>query len=109
MGRFVAERFQMQEEVTAQEEANKHKLLIMQRKAHRESFVSMFRGVPCNMATGTAHELDCSNGDVLALLARECVIDDREYSHDLPWEQDIKDNVSLDVESIRWLGRVRPI
>ena len=73
----------------------------MQRKAQRESFVSMFRGVPCQLAAGAAHDLNNSNGDLLALLSRLCGVDSRDYNPGEPWEQDIEDSVSLNAESVR--------
>ena len=85
MSRMVAERFQYQEEIAAWERANQQELREMQRKVHRESFVSMFRGVPCQLAAGAAHDLDCSNGDLLALLARLCGVDTQNYHPGVPW------------------------
>ena len=61
----------------------------------------MFRGVPCQLAAGAAHDLDCSNGDLLALLARLCSVDTRDYHPGVLWEQEIEDKASLDAESIR--------
>ena len=52
----------------------------MQRKAQREGFVSMFRGVPCKLAAGTTHDLNCSNGDLLALLFRLCGVENQDYA-----------------------------
>ena len=87
MSRLGAECFQMQEEISVRERANQQKLLEMQRKAHRESFVSMFRGIPCQLAAGAAHDLYCSNGDLLALLAILCGVDNQDYHPGVPWEQ----------------------
>ena len=73
----------------------------MQRKAQREGFVSMFRGVPCQLAAGAAHDLNCSNGDLLALLFRKCSVENQDYAPGVPWEQEIEDSVSLNAESVR--------
>ena len=80
--------------------ANQQELREMQRKAQREGFVSMFRGVPCQLAAGAAHDLNNSNGDLLALLFRLCGVENQDYAPGVPWEQEIKDSVLLDAESV---------
>ena len=80
--------------------ANQQELREMQRKAQREGFVSMFRGVPCQMAAGAAHDLNRSNGDLLALLFRLCGVEIQDYAPGILWEQEIEDSVSLDAESV---------
>ena len=101
VSQIVAEHLDFQEQIAARERANQQQLRDMQRKAQRESFVSMFRGVPCQLAVGAAHDLNNSNGDLLVLLFRLCGVENQDYGPGVPWEQDIKDSVSLNAESVR--------
>ena len=101
VGWIVAERFQFQEQIAARERANQQELREMQRKAQREGFVPMFGGVPCQLAAGATHDLNNSNGDLLALLFRLCGVENQDYGPGVPWEQEIEDSVSLNAESVR--------
>ena len=101
MSWIVAERFQFQEQIATRERANQQELREMQRKAQREGFVLMFRGVPCQLAAGAAHDLNNSNGDLLVLLFRLCGVENQDYGPGVPREQEIEDSVSLNAESVR--------
>ena len=101
VNQICAERLQFQELTAARERANQLQLRDIQRKSRREAFVSMFRGVPCQLAAGAAHDLNNSNGDLLELLSRLCGVESQDYGPGEPWEQDIVDSVSLNAESVR--------
>ena len=49
----------------------------------------------------SCHDLNCSNGDLLALLGRLCGVESQDYHPGILWEQEIEDSVSLDAESVR--------
>ena len=76
VNQIVAERLQFQELTAARERANQLQLRDIQRKSQREAFVSMFRGVPGQLAAGAAHDLNNSNFclDYVVLKTRTMVL-----------------------------------